>query len=79
MAGEARVNTGLRLLPATLAALDAAAARMGGRSRAFVVEVLAGLYAPRLDADTSVPVGLMPAGSRAKKRPPKPTAKKPKK
>jgi hypothetical protein len=64
-----RVNTGMRLLEGTVAALDAAGGRMGNKSRAFVVEVLTALYANRLDANTSIPVGLVPADSRAKKTP----------
>ena len=62
-----RVNTGMRLLPATVEALDAAGQRMGGKSRAFVVEVLAALYAGSLTAQTQVPVGMVPSDSRAKK------------
>lgn len=64
-----RVNTGMRLLEGTIAALDEAGERMGGKSRAFVVEVLAALYADKLDAKTAVPVGMQPSGTRAKKQP----------
>ena len=64
-----RVNIGVRLLPGTVAELDAAGDRMGGKSRAFVIEVLAALYARQLDADTQIPVGMVPADSRAKKQP----------
>lgn len=66
---EKRVNIGVRLLPATIAALDAAGDRMGGKSRAFVIEVLAAMYAPTLSAETAVPVGMVPADSRAKRQP----------
>lgn len=69
MADVIRLNTGMRLLETTVAALDAAGERMGGKSRAFVVEVLAALYAGKLDANTSVPVGMVPGDSRAKKQP----------
>ena len=68
MADAKRVNTGMRLLEATIAALDAAGERMGGKSRAFVVEVLAALYAGKLDASTAVPVGMLPVDSRARNR-----------
>ncbi|HET6574549.1 MAG TPA: hypothetical protein VFG68_13155 [Fimbriiglobus sp.] len=61
-----RINIGVRLLPATVAALDRAGERMGGKSRAFVVEVLTALYAGKLDAGTVIPVGMVPADSRAK-------------
>ncbi len=71
MADGKRENTGMRLLPQTIAALDAAGERMGGRSRAFVVEVLTALYAKDLNATTSVPVGMVPADTRAKSPPPK--------
>ncbi len=64
-----RVNIGVRLLPHTVAALDAAGDRMGGKSRAFVIEVLAALYAGGLTPQTAVPVGLVPADTRAKKGP----------
>lgn len=67
MAEGKRENTGMRLLPQTIAALDAAGERMGGKSRAFVVEVLAALYAGELDATTQIPVGMVPADARAKK------------
>lgn len=70
-----RVNIGVRLLPATVAALDGAGDRMGGKSRAFVIEVLTALHAGALDANTSVPVGMVPVDSRAKKKP-APRAKK---
>jgi hypothetical protein len=69
MSDGRRVNTGMRLLEGTITALDAAGERMGGKSRAFVVEVLVALYAGRLDAHTQVPVGLVPGDSRAKKQP----------
>lgn len=69
MGDAKRINTGMRLLEGTVAALDAAGERMGGKSRAFVVEVLAALYANKLDADTAVPVGMVPGDSRAKKQP----------
>ncbi len=75
-----RVNIGVRLLPATVAALDAAGEAMGGRSRAFVIEVLAALHAGKLGPATAVPVGMMPQGSRAKKgtgRAPKPKPAEP--
>ena len=61
-----RINIGVRLLPATVAALDRAGERMGGKSRAFVVEVLTALYAGKLDAGTVIPVGMVPSDSRAK-------------
>ncbi len=64
---EKRVNIGVRLLPGTVTALDAAGERMGGKSRAFVIEVLAALFAKELNAKTAVPVGMVPADSRAKK------------
>lgn len=64
-----RVNTGMRLLPATIAAIDAAGKRMGGKSRAFVVEVLAALFAAQLDENTTVSVTMVPKDSRAKKSP----------
>lgn len=64
-----RVNIGVRLLPATIAALDAAGDRMGGKSRAFVVEVLAALHAPALGPGTQIPVGMVPGDSRAKRQP----------
>jgi hypothetical protein len=66
---DRRMNTGMRLLKPTVAALDAAGERMGGKSRAFVVEVLVALYAHKLGAETAVPVGLVPGDSRAKKQP----------
>lgn len=69
MSDAVRLNTGMRLLETTVAALDAAGERMGGKSRAFVVEVLAALYADGLDAKTAVPVGMVPGDSRAKKQP----------
>jgi len=71
-----RINTGMRLLETTIAALDSAGDRMGGKSRAFVVEVLAALYAHELDANTVVPVGMVPGDSRAKKQTRKKGAKK---
>ena len=64
-----RVNTGMRLLETTVAALDEAGKRMGGKSRAFVVEVLAALYAGQLDERTQVPVGMVPADTRATRTP----------
>lgn len=64
---EKRIPIGVRLLPSALKALDDAGERMGGKSRAFVVEVLTRLYAGQLDANTRVPVGAMPTGSRAKR------------
>jgi hypothetical protein len=64
-----RVNIGVRLLPGTVAALDAAGDRMGGKSRAFVIEVLAALHASALGPGTQVPVSMVPADSRAKKQP----------
>lgn len=63
-----RINTGMRLLETTVEALDAAGERMGGKSRAFVVEVLAALYASRLDATTQVPVGMVPGDARTRTR-----------
>lgn len=69
MSEPRRVNTGMRLLEGTITALDAAGERMGGKSRAFVVEVLAALYADKLDAHTPVPVGMVPKDTRAKKQP----------
>jgi len=68
---EERINTGVRLLPATVKALDDAADRMGGKSRAFVVEVLVALHAAELGPKTTVPVSLMPSNTRAKKKPKK--------
>jgi hypothetical protein len=69
MAGEkhnrTRNNIGVRLLPATIAALDAAAERTG-RSRAAVIEILVAMHAGSLNADTQVPVGVLPVGSRSK-------------
>jgi hypothetical protein len=76
MAEAKRINTGVRLLEATIAALDAAGERMGGKSRAYAVEVLVALYAHKLDADTVVPVGMIPGDSRAKKQPRPKAAKK---
>jgi hypothetical protein len=76
MSEAKRVNTGMRLLETTIAALDEAGVRMGGKSRAFVVEVLAVLYADKLDANTVVAVGMVPGDSRAKKQP---RTKKPRK
>jgi hypothetical protein len=64
-----RVQTGLKLLKSSVEALDAAAERMGGKSRAFVVDVLASMYASKLDGDTMIPASMTPAGSRAKKVP----------
>ena len=64
----ARVNTGMRLLPATVAALDEAAARLG-KSRAFVVEVLTALHAASLTPETAIPLGLLPPDSRARRSP----------
>ena len=64
-----RVNIGVRLLPGTIAALDAAGDRMGGKSRAFVIEVLAALNASSLGPNTQIPVGMVPADSRAKRQP----------
>jgi hypothetical protein len=64
-----RINIGVRLLPGTITALDAAGVRMGGKSRAFVIEVLTAIHAGNLDAATSVPVGMVPSDSRAKKKP----------
>jgi hypothetical protein len=69
MADQQRVNTGMRLLESTVAALDQAAERMGGKSRAFVVEVLTALYADKLDASTRVPVSMLPPDTRAKRKP----------
>jgi hypothetical protein len=54
------------LLPGTVVALDKAGERMGGKSRAFVVEVLTALFAEKLDSGTVIPVGMVPADSRAK-------------
>lgn len=62
---EKRVNIGVRVMPKTVEALDAAGKRMGGKSRAFVIEVLTALYAQELNAETSIPVGLVPSDSRA--------------
>lgn len=67
MSDAKRINTGMRLLETTVDALDAAGERMGGKSRAFVVEVLVALYASKLNAETAVPVGMVPGDSRAKK------------
>lgn len=61
-----RMNIGVRLMPACVSALDAAGERMGGKSRAFVIEVLTALFAAKLDGDTQVPVNLVPNDSRAK-------------
>jgi hypothetical protein len=68
MSEEKRVNIGARLMPQTVAALDAAGVRMGNKSRAFVIEVLAALYADSLDAKTPIPAGMVPADSRASYR-----------
>jgi hypothetical protein len=62
-----RVQTGLKLLKSSVDELDAAAERMGGKSRAFVVDVLAIMYARQLGGDTMVPLSMMPTGTRAKK------------
>jgi hypothetical protein len=62
-----RMNTGMRLREASVAKLDAAAVRMGDKSRAFVVEVLIGLYADRLDANTQIPAGVFPPDTRERK------------
>ena len=67
-----RKNTGMRLRPESVAKLDAAAARMGDKSRAFVVEVLIGLYADGLNADTRIPAGVCPAGTRERSGRPAP-------
>lgn len=66
-----RVNIGVRLLPATVAALDAAGDRMGGKSRAFVIEVLAAIHASALGPGTQVPVSMVPRDSRLKRAKPK--------
>jgi hypothetical protein len=67
MAATERINTGMRLTPTALARIDAAAARLG-RSRAFVVEVLAYLHADDLSPDTMIPAGAIPPDSRAPKK-----------
>jgi hypothetical protein len=66
-----RVNIGVRLMPHTIAAMDAAAERLG-KSRAFVIEVMTALIADSLTRETSVPLGMVPADSRTR---PDPTAK----
>jgi hypothetical protein len=63
-----RANTGMRLMESSIAKLDGAGDRMGGKSRAFVVEVLIALYADKLTAETQIPVGFMPSGSRKARR-----------
>lgn len=68
MAEGKRINVGARLMPATVEALDAAGERMGHKSRAFVIEVLAALYASQLNAETRIPVGLIPSDSHARHR-----------
>jgi hypothetical protein len=67
MADGQRVATGMRLLKESIDALDAAAERMGGKSRQFVVDVLIALYAHDLNGKTPVPADLMPSGTRSKK------------
>jgi hypothetical protein len=67
MGNVERINTGMRLTAAALARIDAAAERLG-RSRAFVVEVLAYLHANSLTADTMIPAGAIPPESRAPKK-----------
>ena len=64
--GEKRVNIGVALRPATVEALDAASERTG-RSRASVLEILIGLHAAKLTADTRVPAAVAPVGGRAKR------------
>lgn len=64
--GEKRVYLCIGLLPATVAALDAAGERTV-RSRAAVIEVLVGLHAAKLTADTRVPAAVAPVGARAKR------------
>jgi hypothetical protein len=59
-----RLNTGMRLRQQSIAKLDEAAARMGGKSRAFVVEVLIGLFADKLDGNTQIPVSVYPPDTR---------------
>lgn len=66
MSKEKRTNIGVRLLPKTVDALDSAGERMGGKSRAFVIEVLTALYAGGLSTETQIPVGLVPSDSRAR-------------
>ena len=62
-----RVNIGVRLLTHTIEALDAAGERLGGRSRAFVIEVLTAMYVESLTPDMAIPMDLMPPGARLKK------------
>lgn len=62
-----RINTGMRLTSTALARIDAAADRLG-RSRAFVVEVLAYLHADSLTPDTMIPAGAVPTDTRAPRR-----------
>lgn len=66
MSKQTREATGLRLTPGALAKLDGAADRLG-RSRASIVEILALMYADRLQADTMIPASALPGDSRAKK------------
>lgn len=63
-----RMNTGMRLRGESVAKLDAAAARMGNKSRAFVVEVLIGLYADALNAETRIPAGAFPPDTRERNK-----------
>jgi hypothetical protein len=70
MADTERINTGMRLTGSTVARIDAAAKRMG-RSRAFVVEVLAYLHAASLGPDTMIPAAAMPPDTRSRGRPKK--------
>jgi hypothetical protein len=69
MSENLRKNIGVRILPSTIQALDDAGVRMGGKSRAFVVEVLVALHAASLNQNTQIGVGMVPSDSRAKKVP----------
>ncbi len=62
----ARVNTGMRLLPDVIKIIDDAGVRMGGKSRAFVVELLVAQYGKALNKHTLIPAGLLPTDTRSK-------------
>jgi hypothetical protein len=69
-AADKRVPFSTLLFPSTLTALDVAAERMGGRSRAFVIEVLTTLYAGSLTEATiaALAESALPPGTRTRKR-----------
>jgi hypothetical protein len=67
MGESQRVNIGVRLLPHTIEAIDAAADRIG-KSRAFVIEVLVALYSKSIDEKTEIPITMIPVDGRGGKR-----------